>query len=260
MSIQPPTETSDQIAVAVLGATGATGTFLVEHLLSNAKISKVVIFVRRTNLFATHPNAIDKLIEIQFGQDDEHSFASVVQDMWPQQQPIHSAISCLGTTAKQAGSYQKFIAVDLTMNDEFFTSAHNHGVVNAQLMSSVGAKSDSGNLYLGTKGKLEDRVKDIGFQTLIIYQPGILDNTTRPNQPSRPGESCALCVMKWMCCCFLPNCFSSWRPMDVHELAYLMVSNIGQAHGDNGFKLYNGSQEILNAIKECKKKEEQSIN
>ena len=40
-----------------------------------------------------------------------------------------------------------------------------------------------------------------------------------------------------------------------------MVSNVGQVHDDgDGFKLYHGSTEILNAIKEYKQRDEQSIN
>jgi hypothetical protein len=299
MSLAPPLTTtgvnSTQFSVVVIGSTGAVGRYLIHHLLRNSQISAVYSFVRRLDTFQQNGENSDiidpswdlsKLHEIQIPAEFN---ADAVDALWPNDPTIFAAFSSLGTTAKQAGDSEGFVKVDFGMNDVYFTTARKNGIRNAQLISSVGADNESGNLYLKTKGRLEKRLIDLGFDHVDIYRPGILDNTHRPSQPSRCAESCAVGMMKYMCCCFLPNCFGEWRPIDVEQIAYLMdrnVTNLKNKNDDNGpigedilesqhgenigdtyqttqednVTIYQGSQHILNAIDVVKKRQEQELS
>lgn len=85
------------------------------------------------------------------------------------------AISCLGTTWNKSGkSEAAFRAVDLDLVLAFATAAKQAGAKHMIAVSSVGASSNSSNFYLRTKGKAEDGLKQLGFDSLDILRPGLL--------------------------------------------------------------------------------------
>jgi len=84
------------------------------------------------------------------------------------------ALCCLGTTRRQAGSPQRFRAVDV---DSVLAFARAARAANAQrfvVVSSVGADPNSKNFYLRTKGDMEDALEGLGFTSLDILQPSML--------------------------------------------------------------------------------------
>lgn len=99
------------------------------------------------------------------------------------------AISCLGTTLKQAGSKGAFRAVDFDLIFGFADAARQSGAKQFIDVSSVGASAASSNFYLKTKGETEQAVGTLGFDRVDFLRPGLLrgDRTG----PSRPGESIA---------------------------------------------------------------------
>lgn len=102
------------------------------------------------------------------------------------------AISCLGTTMKQAGSQNAFRAVDFDLIVSFADAAKRGDAGHFIAVSSVGASRDSSNFYLKTKGEAEQAVSALGFDRTDFMRPGLLrgDRTG----PSRPGESIAALV------------------------------------------------------------------
>jgi len=81
---------------------------------------------------------------------------------------------CLGTTIKKAGSQASFKKVDLDYCLGFAKKARESGVTKISLVTSVGANADSKNFYLKTKGELENKIKVMGFDSVNIFQPGLL--------------------------------------------------------------------------------------
>lgn len=102
------------------------------------------------------------------------------------------AISCLGTTMKQAGSQSAFRAVDFDLIVSFAEAARQGGAGQFVAVSSVGARTDSSNFYLKTKGESEQAVSALGFDRTDFLQPGLLRGDRAG--PSRPGESIAALV------------------------------------------------------------------
>ena len=98
-----------------------------------------------------------------------------------------TAISCLGTTIRTAGSRDAFRAVDHDLVLAFAEASHAAGAQQFITVSSVGATPASGSFYLRTKAETEQRLRNIGFQRLDIMRPSLLTGGQREEQ--RPGEA-----------------------------------------------------------------------
>jgi uncharacterized protein YbjT (DUF2867 family) len=117
-----------------------------------------------------------------------------VQDALAWSASVHNvsaeiAISCLGTTMKQAGSKSAFRTVDFDLISGFADAARQGGANQFIAVSSVGASAGSSNFYLKTKGETEQAVGASGFDRVDFLRPGLLRGDRAG--PSRPGESIA---------------------------------------------------------------------
>lgn len=101
------------------------------------------------------------------------------------------AVLCaLGTTIKQAGSQAAFREVDYGHVMRSATLAKQAGCTNFVLNSSLGADAGSGNFYLKVKGELETALQGLGFDSLTVVRPSLLDGGPRPER--RYGEEVGL--------------------------------------------------------------------
>ena len=116
--------------VLLIGATGATGTFVLKHLLANEQVTEVVIFVRRSTGIVN-----SKLTEVVT------AFDKLADHQWAMQ--AHAAISCLGTTLKQAGSKKAQWMVDYEYQLKFAELCKLGKVDHFILLSSLGASAKS---------------------------------------------------------------------------------------------------------------------
>ncbi len=84
------------------------------------------------------------------------------------------ALCCLGTTLRQAGSQERFRAVDLECVLAFARAARAANAQRLVVISSVGADPGARSFYLRTKGEMEQRLVEAGFESLDILQPSLL--------------------------------------------------------------------------------------
>ena len=151
-----------QAKIALLaGASGLTGGCALDALLGAPDIARVVAVSRRP-LQREHPRLANRIV--QFDRL-ESQLKGVSCD---------AALCCLGTTIRQAGSQQRFRAVDLDAVLAFARVAHTAGAQRFVVVSSVGADPDSRSFYLRTKGEMEQGLEEVGFTSLDILQPSML--------------------------------------------------------------------------------------
>lgn len=112
------------------------------------------------------------------------TWSSIVQDLKPQ-----VVICTLGTTMKVAGSKAAFRAVDHDLVLDIANAARAVGAQQFICVSSVGASAQSANVYLQTKGDVEEALRVLDFDRLDILRPGLLTGGKRTE--SRLGESFA---------------------------------------------------------------------
>ena len=86
-----------------------------------------------------------------------------------------AVICATGTTIKKAGSKEAFRSVDYDLPLSFARLAHQAGTQNFALVSAIGASVDSSFFYARVKGELERDLREIGFRSLTILRPSIIE-------------------------------------------------------------------------------------
>ena len=168
--------------ILILGSTGMVGQQLLNQALASELVQRVVAPTRKA--LPEHHKLENPIV------DFEHLPSSA---SWWQSDAV---LCALGTTIKQAGSKQQFRHVDYDYVIQAATLAHAAGTNCFVLNSSLGADASSGNFYLKVKGQLEHDLTALGFQSLTLIRPSLLDAGTRPE--SRPGEQIGLWFSKRM--------------------------------------------------------------
>lgn len=143
--------------VLLIGATGLVGGLVADRLLA-------------------HGHEVHGLVRRPTGRQGEgwHEHVAPMENWRGLVTGADAAISCLGTTRKKAGSAEKFRAVDHDAVLAFARAAREAGVPHFLSMSSVGARKESANLYLRTKGQVDEALTGIGFGALDVFRPGLL--------------------------------------------------------------------------------------
>ena len=145
--------------IILAGATGLIGG-AAARLLTNAG-HDVHCILRRND--SRMPPSVHQIV----AQADQ--WPDLVSDVGAQ-----VAVSCLGTTMRDAGSKQAFAAIDLELVTAFAAAARQAGAEHFIGISSVGANPQSPGFYLATKGKAEAQVTKLGFVRTDFMRPGLL--------------------------------------------------------------------------------------
>jgi uncharacterized protein YbjT (DUF2867 family) len=111
--------------------------------------------------------------------------------------PADDMFIALGTTISVAGSQAAFRAVDLDAVLALARAARAAGVRRLGVVSAMGADAKSKVFYNRVKGEMELAVSALGFDTVVIARPSLLDGERDAlGQPTRRGEQFALKVMR----------------------------------------------------------------
>lgn len=116
---------------------------------------------------------------------------------WPTRFPkdVSVFVSALGTTARIAGSFAAQRRIDYDLNLSMAKAAKAAGVLTYILISTSGASPTSRIPYSRMKGELDEAVKEIGFEHMIILESGLLVGA---RENSRPGESMGRSVASFL--------------------------------------------------------------
>ena len=145
--------------VLLAGATGLTGEHLLDRLLNEPTITRVLAPSRRP--LAEHPH-----LENPVGEPTE-----LLQRL---EGPVDIAFCCLGTTIKKAGSEQAFRAVDLDLVVAFAKRARELGARHLIVISALGADAKSSIFYNRVKGEMEAALKAQDWPQLTLCRPSLL--------------------------------------------------------------------------------------
>ncbi len=196
--------------VLVAGATGLVGRSVVELLLADERVTRVHAVLRRSSGME-HP----KLREIRLDFED----LAARPEALPGNPSVQAAFCCLGTTRARAGSAEAFRRVDLDYVQAFARAARAAGATAFALNSSVGADAGSRNLYLRTKGEAESACRAVGFESLLIFRPGLLRGQ---RDEFRPAERLGVLVAP-LTDRLMAGPLARYRSIDAGRLAEVMV-------------------------------------
>lgn len=166
--------------ILIAGATGLTGEHLLDRLLSEPTVSRVLAPTRRP--LAAHPH-----LENPVG-DLESLLPTLAGE-------VDTAFCCLGSTIKQAGSQEAFRAVDHDLVLAFARRARELGARHLVVISALGANPQSSVFYNRVKGETEEALKAMGWPQLTIARPSLLLGT---RHDFRLGERLAAPLLRWL--------------------------------------------------------------
>ena len=143
----------------ILGATGLTGEHLLDRVLSEPTVQRVLAPSRRA--LSAHPHL----------ENPRGNLLEILQQL---QGPIDTVFCCLGTTLRQAGSEPAFRAIDHDLVIACAQRARELGARHFVVLSSLGADPQSRVLYSRVKGEMEQALKTQGWPQLTIARPSLL--------------------------------------------------------------------------------------
>lgn len=166
--------------ILLAGASGLTGEHLLDRLLSEPTVARVLAPSRRA--LAEHPHLDNPQGELL--------------DLLAQLNgPIDTAFCCLGTTLKQAGSQEAFRAVDHDLVLAFARRARELGARHLLVISALGADPASAVFYNRVKGEMEQALRAMDWPQLTIVRPSLLLGA---RQEFRLGERLAAPFIRWL--------------------------------------------------------------
>ncbi|MBN8679734.1 MAG: NAD(P)H-binding protein [Chitinophagales bacterium] len=151
--------TNQNKTALIIGASGLVGGHLLQQLLDYPAYREVVALVRRP-LDINHPKLRQEIL------DFDHPDPAKIQG--------DELFCALGTTIKKAGSKEVQHRIDGIYPYEIGRLARQNGVRGYFLVSSVGTDAKSSTFYLRVKGELEEKLKMLGFPSLVIVRPSFL--------------------------------------------------------------------------------------
>ena len=148
---------------------GSTG-FLGSKILNELSLSQNKTLALSRRMINTLPKNTEQLIidfkklsELELPQID-HVFLSLGYPLL-----FHNVMGIMNNNLKK-----NLFLVDFTYQLEIAKKAKDAGAKNISIISAVGANPHSWNYYLKTKGRVENEIINIGFDSTNIFQPGHL--------------------------------------------------------------------------------------
>lgn len=205
---------------------GSTG-FLGRHILKElgAHQSPTIALARRA-IPHLPDNAqewiidFDHLSELELPHID-HVYLSLGYPLY-----VHNVIGFMSSALKK-----NVFQVDFTYQLEIAQKAKEAGAQNISLISAAGADPKCRNDYLKTKGMLEEKIIQLGFDSTNIFQPGHLrGNRLRP-------DIVLADVLSFVIDPFLQGSLKTFRSISVKKLSKSVVNHsLNPKTGINYFK------------------------
>jgi uncharacterized protein YbjT (DUF2867 family) len=198
----------------LIGATGLVGEQCLQQLLESTTYDKVIAVTRK---------------KLSLENSKLHN---VVMD-FDKPEAVKDSLRCddvycaIGTTIKKSGSKDAFRKVDYEYPLHLAQLCLSNGAKRFILVSSLGADAQSGVFYSRVKGELEEALKKLNYETLIILRPSILLGNRKEQ---RPGEAIARFVAEKFSFLFAGP-LKQYRGTPVNLLARVMIKT-----GTSGFK------------------------
>ncbi|MDI9719317.1 nucleoside-diphosphate sugar epimerase [Acinetobacter junii] len=204
----------------IIGATGLVGLALIEQLQSSDDFESITVVVRKkTDKLDAYTKVTQFVLEdfLLLNDEDVNGFTH--------------AFSCLGSTIKQAGSKDKFYAIDYEINAHFADLIQDKNI-HLLIVSALGANANSPIFYNKVKGQLEAYLKKLSIYKLSIFQPSLLIGK---RSEVRLLEDTAQTLFK-----LVEKTWTKpfkYKPISAEQLAHTMV--IAAQTQSAAFKLYD---------------------
>lgn len=190
----------------IFGATGLTGSLLLNQLTDSGYYSSIKIFVRKPTGIIN--SKIEEIIS------DFQNLSDISQKITGDDLYI-----CLGTTIKKAGTIANVEKADRDLPVNISSIASSNGIKKIAVVSSLGADSHSSNYYLRVKGEMEEGIMKQYFSQIVFARPSLLIGN---RDEKRFGESAGKIFMKIINPLLAGN-FKKYRSIQAKDVAKAMI-------------------------------------
>ena len=190
----------------VFGSTGLVGGHLLDQLIKNENYNKIKLFVRseiiindlKVEIVKTDFNNIEKHKEEMIG---DHCYF------------------CIGTTKQNSPDKDEYRRVELDLPKQIAQITKSNSVNSFVFVSSGYADPNSSGDYLKFKGLVEEELKRLSFNKLVIMRPSFLIGDRKEK---RLGEKLGIFVFKLLSPLFLGP-LKKMKPIQSEKVANAMI-------------------------------------
>ena len=191
----------------VLGATGLTGSLLLDKLLQDDRYQTIKLFSRKK--MDDMPSKVQQFV------GDILALESFKKDF-----TADEVFCCIGTTAKKTPDKTRYKKIDFGIPVTAAKLSKENGIATFIVVSALGANATSAIFYSKTKGEMEQAVLAEKIEKTHILQPSIIGGN---RQETRIGEKIGLVVMKLLQPLFFGK-LKKYRIIAAEDIAQTMLN------------------------------------
>ncbi len=169
----------NKIAI-ILGASGLTGSILLELLLQDDRYSSVKIFSRK-RLERKHPKIKEFIGDLLQLENFANDFTG------------DACFCCIGTTAKKTPDKELYRKIDFGIPVTAAKLCVKNKISTFAVISALGADAKSSIFYSRTKGEMEEAVLQENIPNTYLLQPSLIFGDRKEG---RIGEKIAIILTK----------------------------------------------------------------
>jgi uncharacterized protein YbjT (DUF2867 family) len=195
----------------IAGATGLIGKELLQMLLEDDNYTSVHSLVRKPTELK-HSKLKEFVVDFDQLQSYPEAFA------------LDDVFCCLGTTMKKAGTKEAFRKVDYDYPLAIAEQSLKAGAKQYLIVTAMGSDASSRIFYNKVKGEIEQDLKKMPFESLLIFRPSLL---LGDRNEKRVGEDIGKVLMK-----LIPYIgpLKKYKPILGKQVAFAMQTQAKNAH------------------------------
>ncbi|UMB53001.1 NAD(P)H-binding protein [Lutibacter sp. A64] len=164
----------------ILGATGLTGSILLDKLLKDQRYKTIKLFSRKK--IENLPSKVEQFIG-----------DTIALENFKKEFIGDEVFCCIGTTAKKTPDKTIYKSIDYGIPVKAAKLSKENGIHTFLVVSAIGANAKSSIFYNRTKGEMEEAVLSEKIKNTYILQPSIIGGDRKEN---RIGEKIGLAIFK----------------------------------------------------------------
>jgi len=212
----------------ILGATGLTGSILLEKLMNDDRYKTIKLFSRKeiVRLPSKVNQYVGNLLEL---------------DQFKGDFTADEVYCCIGTTTKKTPDKAVYTAIDYGIPVAAAKLSKENGIHTFIAVSAVGANAKSNIFYNKTKGEMERDMLLEKIKHTHILQPSIIDGN---RMEQRIGEKIGLALFKLL----QPLFFGNLKKYKITEAKHIAQAMINLANSTSGVQIITSEKikEIAN--------------
>lgn len=210
----------------ILGASGLTGSELLNLLLKDDDYKKVIVFVRK-QLTVNHQKLQQIICTPVLLEKEETNFIA------------DEVFCCIGTTIKKTPNKGEYKNIDIGIPFKAAELCKKNGINTLLVISALGANSNSSFFYNRVKGEMEQKVTNLKIDYTYMLRPSFIQGNRKEK---RLGELLGTFLFK-LISPLLIGSLKKYRPIKAKNIAKTMI-HLAKAKPNNSIILSDKITEI----------------